>query len=78
MGVKGINVNVIALSYFVTSNTEALRNDPKRSSEINGRISAGHWGESADLGGAVVFLASSAADYIHGVILSVEGEWLAR
>jgi 2-dehydro-3-deoxy-D-gluconate 5-dehydrogenase len=75
---KGINVNAIAPGYFVTNNTEALRNDPKRSSEIMGRIPAGRWGEPSDLGGAAVFLASSAADYIHGVVLPVDGGWLAR
>ncbi len=75
---KGINVNAIAPGYFVTNNTEALRNDPKRSSEILGRIPAGRWGEPDDLGGAAVFLASSAANYIHGVVLPVDGGWLAR
>ncbi len=75
---KGINVNAIAPGYFVTNNTEALRNDPKRSSEILGRIPAGRWGEPGDLGGAAVFLASSAANYIHGVVLPVDGGWLAR
>ena len=75
---KGINVNAIAPGYFITNNTEALRNDAKRSSEILGRIPAGRWGEPGDLGGAAVFLASSAADYIHGVVLPVDGGWLAR
>lgn len=75
---KGINVNAIAPGYFITNNTEALRNDSKRSSEILGRIPAGRWGEPMDLGGAAVFLASSAANYIHGVVLPVDGGWLAR
>jgi len=75
---KGINVNAIAPGYFVTNNTEALRSDSKRSGEILGRIPAGRWGDPADLGGAAVFLASPAADYIHGVVLPVDGGWLAR
>jgi 2-dehydro-3-deoxy-D-gluconate 5-dehydrogenase len=75
---KGVNVNAIAPGYFVTNNTEALRNDPKRSSDILGRIPAGRWGDPGDLGGAAVFLASPAADYIHGVVLPVDGGWLAR
>lgn len=75
---KGINVNAIAPGYFVTNNTEALRDDPKRSSEILARIPAGRWGDPADIGGAAVFLASSAADYIHGIVLPVDGGWLAR
>jgi 2-deoxy-D-gluconate 3-dehydrogenase len=75
---KSINVNAIAPGYFVTNNTEALRNDPKRSSDILGRIPAGRWGDPGDLGGAAVFLASPASDYIHGVVLPVDGGWLAR
>jgi 2-deoxy-D-gluconate 3-dehydrogenase len=75
---KGINVNAIAPGYFVTNNTEALRNDPKRSGEILNRIPAARWGDPSDLGGAAVFLASTAADYVHGVVLPVDGGWLAR
>jgi 2-dehydro-3-deoxy-D-gluconate 5-dehydrogenase len=75
---KGINVNAIAPGYFVTNNTEALRTDSKRNSEILGRIPAGRWGEPQDISGAVIFLASGAADYVHGVVLPVDGGWLAR
>lgn len=75
---KGINVNAIAPGYFVTNNTEALRNDPKRSSDILARIPAGRWGDPSDLGGAAVFLASPAANYVHGIVLPVDGGWLAR
>jgi 2-deoxy-D-gluconate 3-dehydrogenase len=74
----GINVNAIAPGYFVTNNTEALRNDAGRHSAILARIPAGHWGDPADLGGAAVFLASDAARYIHGITLPVDGGWLAR
>jgi len=74
----GINVNAIAPGYFVTDNTTALRADAKRSAEILGRIPAGRWGEPEDLAGAAVFLASPASDYVHGVILPVDGGWLAR
>ncbi|MEH3144557.1 MAG: 2-dehydro-3-deoxy-D-gluconate 5-dehydrogenase KduD [Methylobacterium frigidaeris] len=75
---RGINVNAIAPGYFVTNNTEALRADPERSGQILGRIPAGHWGDPRDLGGAAVFLASPAASYIHGIVLPVDGGWLAR
>ena len=75
---KGINVNAIAPGYFETNNTEALRSDPDRDSAILGRIPAGHWGRPEELGGAAVFLASAASDYIHGVVLPVDGGWLAR
>ncbi|HZF27812.1 MAG TPA: 2-dehydro-3-deoxy-D-gluconate 5-dehydrogenase KduD [Gammaproteobacteria bacterium] len=74
----GINVNGIAPGYFATNNTTALRADEKRNAEILARIPAGRWGEPSDLAGAAVFLASSASDYVHGVILPVDGGWLAR
>ncbi len=75
---KGINVNAIAPGYIETNNTEALRQDAGRAGEILQRIPAGRWGQPADLGGAAVFLASSAADYVHGHTLAVDGGWLAR
>ena len=75
---KGINVNAIAPGYFSTNNTEALRADPERNAAILSRIPAGHWGQPEELGGAAVFLASSASDYVHGVVLPVDGGWLAR
>ncbi|MDC7125029.1 MAG: 2-dehydro-3-deoxy-D-gluconate 5-dehydrogenase KduD [Spirochaetales bacterium] len=73
-----INVNAIAPGYMDTNNTEALRNDPKRSAEILGRIPADRWGIPEDVAGPAVFLASSAADYVNGYTLAVDGGWLAR
>jgi 2-deoxy-D-gluconate 3-dehydrogenase len=75
---KGINVNAIAPGYIATRNTEPLRLDEARNREILGRIPAGRWGVPGDLAGAAVFLASSAADYINGAIIPVDGGWLAR
>ncbi len=75
---SGINVNAIAPGYFATNNTAALQADAKRSAEILGRIPAGRWGNPQDLGGAAVFLASAAANYVQGIILPVDGGWLAR
>ena len=74
----GINVNAIAPGYMATDNTAALRADPDRSSAILDRIPAGRWGTPDDLKGAVVFLASPAASYLHGAIVPVDGGWLAR
>lgn len=74
----GINVNAIAPGYMVTNNTENLRKDPKRYGEILDRIPAGRWGEPSDMGGAAVFLASAASDYVHGFTLAVDGGWLSR
>jgi 2-deoxy-D-gluconate 3-dehydrogenase len=75
---KGVNVNAIAPGYFATNNTTALREDPDRNASILARIPAGRWGKPADLGGAAVFLASDASDYVHGTVLPVDGGWLAR
>jgi 2-dehydro-3-deoxy-D-gluconate 5-dehydrogenase len=75
---QGINVNAIAPGYFDTSNTAALRADPVREPAILARIPAGRWGEPQDLAGAAVFLASRASDYVHGIVLPVDGGWLAR
>ncbi|MGH9524261.1 MAG: 2-dehydro-3-deoxy-D-gluconate 5-dehydrogenase KduD, partial [Terriglobales bacterium] len=75
---KGINVNAIAPGYIATRNTAALRDDDIRNREILSRIPAARWGMPEDLGGAAVFLASSASDYVHGAILPVDGGWLAR
>jgi 2-deoxy-D-gluconate 3-dehydrogenase len=75
---KGINVNAIAPGYIATRSTASLRDDEIRNREILSRIPAGRWGEPQDLGGAAVFLASSASDYVHGTILPVDGGWLAR
>lgn len=73
-----INVNAIAPGYMATNNTEALRNDEARSKEILDRIPVGRWGTPNDLEGASVFLASNASDYVQGIIIPVDGGWLAR
>ena len=73
-----VNVNAIAPGYMAIANTAALREDTQRNEEILGRIPAGRWGVRDDLAGPVVFLASSASDYVHGHTLAVDGGWLAR
>ncbi len=75
---KGVNVNGIAPGYISTDNTEALRNDSTRNAAILARIPAGRWGEPEDFKGPVVFLASDAAKYVHGTILTVDGGWMGR
>lgn len=74
----GININAIAPGYMATDNTAQLRADESRSFEILGRIPADCWGTPEDLKGPVVFLASSASDYVNGYTLAVDGGWLAR
>ncbi|WP_422056441.1 2-dehydro-3-deoxy-D-gluconate 5-dehydrogenase KduD [Sphingomonas sp.] len=75
---KGITVNAIAPGYIATNNTDALQKDETRNRQILERIPAARWGDPSDLGGAAVFLASSASDYVQGHILAVDGGWLAR
>lgn len=75
---KGINTNAIAPGYIATNNTAALQADDTRNRQILERIPEGRWGDPADIGGAAVFLASRAADYVQGHILAVDGGWLAR
>ena len=75
---RGINVNAIAPGYMQTDNTTALREDPQRNRQITERIPAGRWGTPDDLGGAAVFLASKASDYVHGHVLVVDGGWMGR
>ncbi|WNJ18636.1 SDR family NAD(P)-dependent oxidoreductase [Pontibacter sp. G13] len=73
-----IQVNAIAPGYIATDNTEALRNNPDRSSSILARIPAGRWGKPEDFKGPTVFLASPASDYMSGATLLVDGGWMGR
>ncbi len=73
---KGVNVNGIAPGFFATEMTEALRKDAERFRSITARTPAGRWGDPADIAGAAVFLASSASDFLHGVMLPVDGGWM--
>jgi 2-deoxy-D-gluconate 3-dehydrogenase len=75
---RGVNVNAIAPGYIATDNTQALRDDPARSTSILERIPAGRWGRPDDLAGSVVFLASAASDYVNGAVIPVDGGWLGR
>ncbi|SMX47997.1 glucose 1-dehydrogenase [Maliponia aquimaris] len=74
----GVNVNAIAPGYTATDNTQALRDDPDRSRALLERIPAGRFAEPAEIAGAAVFLASDAAAYCHGSVVTVDGGWLAR
>jgi len=74
----GINVNAVAPGYIETSVTTDLRQDSERSRQILERIPAGRWGLPNEVAGAVAFLASPAANYIHGAIIPIDGGWLAR
>lgn len=75
---SGVNVNAIAPGYIATDNTQALQDDADRSRSILERIPAGRWGNPEDFAGPAVFLASDAASYVHGTILTVDGGWMGR
>lgn len=75
---KGVNVNAIAPGFFATDFTQALQNDPERSAALMGRVPAKRWGNAEDIGGAAVYLASAASDFVHGATLTVDGGWLAN
>jgi NAD(P)-dependent dehydrogenase (short-subunit alcohol dehydrogenase family) len=73
-----IQVNAIAPGYFATAITEAVRADPEIDRRIVEHIPAARWGDVSDLMGAAVFLASPAADYVNGHVLTVDGGYLVR
>ncbi|KGR75178.1 SDR family NAD(P)-dependent oxidoreductase [Ureibacillus sinduriensis] len=75
---KGVNVNCVAPGYMATDMNEALIDDEVRSRQILDRIPAGRWGTGEDMQGAVIFLASSASDYVHGFTIAIDGGWLGR
>lgn len=75
---RGVNVNAIAPGYITTDLTSATHGDAVRHQAFVDRIPAGRWGNPGDIGGAAVFLSSSASDYVHGVVLPVDGGWLVR
>lgn len=71
----GINVNAIAPGYMATELTADMM-QTEQGKAHTARIPMGRWGKSEDLAGAVVFLASSASDYISGAIIPVDGGYL--
>lgn len=75
---KNIQINAVAPGYIKTANTAPIRADEVREKEILNRIPAERWGETSDLVGGVVFLASKASDYVNGHILAIDGGWLVR
>ena len=76
---RGVNVNAIAPGYIRTNaNRHIWRDNPARTQEIVARLPAGRWGEPADMVGPLLFLCSPHSDYLHGVVLPVDGGWLSR
>jgi 2-deoxy-D-gluconate 3-dehydrogenase len=75
---RGVNVNAIAPGYMATEMNAALVADPGRNAEITARIPAHRWGTPNDMKGPLLFLASSASDYVNGIVLPVDGGYLGR
>ncbi|MDD3252948.1 MAG: SDR family oxidoreductase [Lachnospiraceae bacterium] len=74
----GICVNAIAPGYIQTELTKSIWSDPEKRKPIDERLPIGRWGTPEDFEGIAVFLASSASDYITGVMIPVDGGYTAR
>lgn len=74
----GILVNAVAPAFVETDMTAGLRQHPDLSEEIRQQIPLGRFAQPEDVVGAVLFLASDAANYITGHCLAVDGGWLAH
>lgn len=74
---SGILVNAVAPGYIDTELTKSLIADPAFDRWVKQRCPLGRWGTPADVAGPVVFLASSAADFITGQVIYVDGGWMA-
>jgi gluconate 5-dehydrogenase len=72
-----IQVNGIVPGFFRTEMNAGLVDDPAFSAWVERRTPAGRWGDPPDIAGAVVFLASPAADYVTGAMLHVDGGFAA-
>jgi gluconate 5-dehydrogenase len=68
-----IQVNAIAPGYFATEMNRALLDNVEFTAWVKKRTPAGRWGDPPEIGGLAVFLASSAADYITGQVIMIDG-----
>lgn len=72
-GEHGVQANAIGPGYMLTDMNEALISDPQFDSWVKARTPARRWGKPEELAGTAVYLASSAADYVNGQIIYVDG-----
>ena len=72
----GIRVNAVAPGWIATPLTQALQDDPARAAPILARTPMKRWGTPNDIAGPVLFLASSQARFVTGVVLPVDGGYL--
>ena len=73
LGPHGITVNAIAPGYVVTDLTKPLHDDPAFFESVREKTPAGRWGEPEDIGWAALYLASDAASYVNGHVLTIDG-----
>jgi len=73
-----IRVNNIVPGYISTDMTKGSRNDPVLYEERLERMIIQRWGETEDIVGAVIYLASNASSYVTGIDLVVDGGWTAK
>ncbi len=78
LGPRGITVNAVAPGYFATEANAGMVADVQVADWLSRRTSLGRWGQPDEIAGAVVFLASSAASYITGQTLAVDGGYLSH
>jgi NAD(P)-dependent dehydrogenase (short-subunit alcohol dehydrogenase family) len=78
LAMHNIQVNGIAPGYYATAITTNTRSNPVTNQRVLDHIPAGRWGETMDLMGTIVFLASRASDYVNGHVLCVDGGYLVR
>ena len=73
-----INVNAICPGPFLTEMSQASVNDPKVNEMIVTSTALGRWGQLQEIQGIAIYLASDAASYTVGSIISVDGGWVAK
>ena len=69
----GIRVNAVAPGFIITQQSAKSRTDPAHVAAVDLRTPMGRWGQPEDIAGPVLFLASSAAAYITGTCLAIDG-----
>jgi NAD(P)-dependent dehydrogenase (short-subunit alcohol dehydrogenase family) len=77
-GASGVTVNAVAPTFVRTPGTAERLDDPEYLAGVLARIPVGRVASTADVAGAVVYLASAAAGMVNGAVLTVDGGWTAQ